>query len=135
MRQIVVDTNCLLMSLPSHSPYHKLWTDFLQGEVAWCVTTEILSEYMEKLEEKTTPWLAETTVNTIVNNPLTKRVSPTFFFQLIQADTDDNKFVDCAICGNAEYIVSNDNHFNILNTVDFPKVTVVRIEDYCNSDR
>lgn len=58
------------------------------------------------------------------------RVSPTYFFNLIKSDPDDNKFVDCAICGNAEYIVSNDAHFKILNEIDFPKVRVVRIEDY-----
>jgi len=58
------------------------------------------------------------------------RVSPTFFFNLIQSDPDDNKFVDCAICGNAEIIVSNDAHFNILKQIGWPKLSVIRIEEY-----
>lgn len=130
MRRFVIDTNCLLMSVFPRSPYHTLWKDFVEGKVAWCVTTEILSEYTEILERKTTPWFAESVVDTIVNNKNTIRVSPTFFFNLIKTDPDDNKFVDCAICGNAEFIVSNDAHFNILAEIDFPKVKVVRIENY-----
>ena len=130
MRKIVVDTNCLLMCVSANSPYHKLWSDFIEGKVAWCVSTEILAEYNEILALHTSPWFAEVVVNTIVNNETTIRVAPTFFFHLIQADPDDNKFVDCAVCGNAEFIVSNDSHFRILNEIDFPKVKVVRIEDY-----
>lgn len=118
------------MCISSKSPYHKIWTDFLNGNVQWCVSTEILSEYTEILGEKTSAWLAEAVVNTIVNNTNTIRVSPTFFFNLIQIDPDDNKFVDCAICGNAEYIVSNDTHFNILKDIEFPKIKVVKIDEF-----
>ncbi len=130
MRRIVIDTNCLLMCVSANSPYHKVWTDFIEGSVSWCVSTEILSEYMEILSKHTNPWFAEVVVNTIVNNETTVRVAPSYFFNLIQADPDDNKFVDCAICGNAEYIVSNDSHFKILNEIEFPKVRVIRIEEY-----
>jgi predicted nucleic acid-binding protein len=32
-------------------------------------------------------------------------ITPYFNWSLINADTDDNKFVDCAIAGNADYII------------------------------
>ncbi len=130
MRRIVLDTNCLLMCISPKSPYHKIWRDFVDGKVEWCVSTEILSEYTEILEKKTSLWFAETVVNAIVNNENTIRVSPTYFFQLIEADPDDNKFVDCAVCGNAEFIVSNDAHFNILKQISWPKITVISIDEY-----
>ena len=133
-RRIVLDTNCLLMCVPPRSPYHRVWREFLDGKVEWCVTTEILAEYTEVLAAKTSLWFAETVVDTIVNNENTIRVAPTYFFELIKADPDDNKFVDCAICGNAEYIVSNDAHFRILNQIDFPRIKVLRIEDYLSID-
>ena len=43
---------------------------------------------------------------------------------LIQSYSDDNKFVDCCITANAQYIVSNDRHFDILKHIEFPHVNV-----------
>jgi predicted nucleic acid-binding protein len=48
----------------------------------------------------------------------------------ITNDPDDNKFVDCAIASNADYIVSQDSHFDILKFIDFPKVNVIRLEEF-----
>ena len=59
-----------------------------------------------------------------------KRVQPTYFYQMIVVDPDDNKFVDCAICGNAELLVTNDAHFDVLRTVDFPRVEVIKLQEY-----
>ena len=39
-RLVVLDTNCLLQSLPSQSPYHKIWQDFLDGTYILCVSNE-----------------------------------------------------------------------------------------------
>jgi len=38
-------------------------------------------------------------------------------FGLITVDVDDNKFVDCAVAADAEYIVTNDKHFEVLNKI------------------
>ncbi|GEM_PF-6814720 len=38
-------------------------------------------------------------------------VSPTFSFQLPFADEDDQKFVDCAVCGSANFLITNDKHY------------------------
>jgi len=46
------------------------------------------------------------------------------------SDKDDNKFVDCAVAGNADYLVSNDKHFNCLKEVEFPKLNVVTIDAF-----
>ena len=57
-------------------------------------------------------------------------MTPTYFLQLIEADPDDNKFVDCAFCGEAELIVTNDAHFNVLATIPFPKLVVMKLQDF-----
>jgi len=49
---------------------------------------------------------------------------------LIEADEEDNKFADCAIVARAKYIVTNDRHFNILKITPFPKVDVVKIDEF-----
>ena len=53
-----------------------------------------------------------------------------FQFKLIQNDEDDNKFVDCAIASNVHYLVSNDKHFSILKTIDFPNVNIIKMNEF-----
>ena len=45
-------------------------------------------------------------------------------------DEDDNKFSDCAVAGYADYLISNDKHFNILKTIDFPRIPVINAEKF-----
>lgn len=65
-----------------------------------------------------------------MESPNVERVNPTFRFNLITADPDDNKFVDCAIIAGATYIVSNDRHFNELKKYNFPKVEVRNLAEF-----
>lgn len=130
MKTIVLDTNCLLAILPSISPYHQVWTNLLDGKISMCVSNDILEEYMEILSNRTTPEIAKIVVETILQLPFLKRVSPTFFYHLITVDPDDNKFVDCAICGNAELIVTNDAHFDVLKTIPFPKIEIYKLQEF-----
>ena len=69
-------------------------------------------------------------VQVILNSENVVFTHPTFRFNLITADPDDNKFVDCAIVANADYIVSQDSHFNVLKYNEFPKINVIRIEEF-----
>lgn len=32
-------------------------------------------------------------------------------------DPDDNKFIDCYVAAYADYLVTNDNHFNVLQQI------------------
>jgi putative PIN family toxin of toxin-antitoxin system len=96
MRRIVLDTNCLLQSLPASSPYHKIWVDVLDGLIQLCVNTEILNEYEEILAQKTTKEIAHNVVEAIARLSTTYYQESYFHFGLITEDKDDNKFVDCA---------------------------------------
>lgn len=44
---IVLDTNCLLMSLSRRSLYYPVWRNFVDGKYTLCLTNEILAEYEE----------------------------------------------------------------------------------------
>ena len=133
MRHIVLDTNCLLVSISNSSKFHSVWTAFLNQEFILCISNEILSEYEEILARKTSPAFAEKIIYIILNSENVVFVNPFYRFELITADPDDNKFVDCAIVGNADYIVSQDAHFNVLKTIDFPKVNAIRIEEFAKT--
>ena len=132
MRRIVLDTNCLLQSLPSKSPYHKIWTDVLQGKISLCVNTEILDEYEEILAQKINSEVATNVVEAIARLHTTIYQETYVHFGLIQDDEDDNKFVDCAVSAGASYIVTNDKHYNILKKLPWPKIDVVSIQEFMN---
>ena len=130
MRRIVLDTNCLLQSLPSKSPYHKIWTDVLLGKISLCVNTEILDEYEEILSQKTNSEVANNVVEAIARLHTTVYQEIYVHFGLIQDDEDDNKFADCAVASGAEFIVTNDKHYNILRRTPWPDIQVTNIKEF-----
>ena len=132
MRRIVLDTNCLLQALPTRSPYHKIWTGVLSGNISLCVNTEILIEYEEILAQKTTKEIARNVVEAIARLHTTQFQETYIHFGLIEQDIDDNKFVDCAVAADAEYIVTNDSHFNVLKDIDWPKVAILTIQEFAS---
>lgn len=130
MRYVVVDTNYLLRMIPLRSKYRPAWESFLDGKYILCVSNEIVSEYMEILTAKVSSTFAENIVGAILRSPFVRRFDPQFHFNLIEADPDDNKFVDCAIIANADFIVSEDSHFRVLKTIPFPKVNVLTLDEF-----
>lgn len=128
MARIVLDTNSLIQVIPSRSRYHQIWQSLLDGTNVLCVSTEILEEYEEILQRLTDKDTAQLVIELIVNNPYTLFLTPYYKFNLITADPDDNKFVDCAIAANAKFIVSEDRHFDVLKSCSFPKVDVVGLD-------
>ena len=132
MRRIVLDTNCLLQALPTGSPYHKIWSGVLGGTISLCVNTEILIEYEEILAEKTTKEIAHNVVEAIARLHTTLFQETYIHFGLIEQDVDDNKFVDCAVAADAEYIVTNDSHFNVLKEIEWPKVAILTIQEFAS---
>ncbi|MCR4919937.1 MAG: putative toxin-antitoxin system toxin component, PIN family [Prevotella sp.] len=134
-KKVVLDTNCLLQSLSVRSRYYVVWESFIKGRYALCVTTDILEEYEEIIGSHTSPMAAKIAVEAILRANNTVRVDAHFRFNMITADPDDNKFVDCAIAANADFIVSDDNHFRILETVGFPRVEVKLLSEFMSELR
>ena len=109
--RIVLDTNCLVSSLPRNGKYHRVWQGFFDSKYVLCYTNEILTEYEEILTQKMGRMIAQNIVKAIIARPNTLKLDPHFQFRLIEKDVDDYKFVDCAIVANARYIVTEDRHF------------------------
>jgi putative PIN family toxin of toxin-antitoxin system len=130
MGKIVLDTNCLIQSIPQHSKYHKVWLSFVSGKNVLCISNEILEEYLEILQRLTGQEVAEYVVKVIINSPFTEMITPYYHFQLIDSDPDDNKFVDCAIAASAKYIVTNDHHYDILKRTDFPVINIISLKEF-----
>ena len=102
----------------------------MDGNISLCVNTDILDEYEEKLCEYACAEVAHNVVEAIAALTTTTIQNTYVHFELLPGDADDNKFVDCAIASNAELIVTNDKDFNPLKTIPWPRVEIMKIEDF-----
>jgi putative PIN family toxin of toxin-antitoxin system len=127
---VVIDTNCLLASIPPQSNYYWLYLAFKEQRFEWLISNEIMTEYEEKIADK----YSEKTANLVLSIlSVAQNVifnEPYFKWNLIEEDPDDNKFADLTIAGNADYLITNDKHFNLLKKIDFPKINVVTIDEF-----
>lgn len=127
--RVVIDTNVLVSSLSSRSPYHWIIELILSEKIDLLVSEEILLEYEEILKVKYAPAVAHHFLTALQELPNVELVKIYFRWKLLK-DEDDNKFVDCAIAGNANCIVTHDKDFNILKQVNFPKVNLASITEF-----
>ena len=130
MKRVVLDTNCLLASIASRSEYFIVWRGLHEGKYTLCVSNEILAEYEEIIATKASPTVAKHVVDALVDSDYVEFVDPQFKLGLITQDPDDNKFVDCAFAANASFIVSQDRHFDVLSSFDFPKISVLKLQEF-----
>jgi putative PIN family toxin of toxin-antitoxin system len=66
----------------------------------------------------------------VMNNLNNIYLIDTYFKFNLLLDEDDNKFVDCAIASNADFILTEDKDFNVLKQIKFPKVNVLSISQF-----
>lgn len=128
--KVVLDTNVLFAAISSVSDYHPIWKSLQSGQYELCVSTDILNEYEEKLQQRFRPGVSENVLSFITRSPDVVFVSNYFFWNFIADDPNDNKFVDCAISANADFIVTEDKHFRVLKEIEFPSVPVISADDF-----
>lgn len=128
--RVILDTNVLMVSFLPHHKHYFLYEALENQRYNLVLSNEILEEYYEKIAARYNPVVADMITFALPNLKNTIKVSPTYRFVLIRDDPDDDKFVDCAVAGNADFIVSHDKHFDVLKTVEFPIVEVITIEEF-----
>src|SRR5829696_5467820 len=116
LMKVVIDTNVLVSAISSRSIFHWLALDLFNERFEVFITEEILLEYEEILGRKYSTTTANNFIAALQLLPTVHFTHIYFRWQLLQ-DADDNKFADCAIAANADYLVTNDKHFNILKQI------------------
>ncbi len=127
---IVLDTNIFLVSIATKSKYRPIFDALIAGKFILAVSNSILSEYTEILERKTNAVIANNVTELLLALKNVVKTDVYYRWNLIKQDADDNKFVDCAIAANAQFIVTNDKHFRELKNVNFPKIEVISAEEF-----
>lgn len=128
--KVVVDTNVFVMSFSTKSKYHDIFKFLREGLYELVVTNDILLEYEEIMTEKYGELGASLFLRLLEELPNVEFIRSFFHWDLLKEDADDNKFVDAVFATNAEFLVSEDKHFRILESIDFPKITLIGIDEF-----
>lgn len=94
---VVLDTNVLIVSLPSHSIYFPIYQALLSKRFQLSVSNEIITEYEEQISKRMGVERTDVKFRELLNLDNIHFIDPTYNWQLIIADPDDDKFVDCEL--------------------------------------
>ena len=128
--RVVLDTNSLIVSIGRKSQFRPIFDALINGNIKLLISNDTLSEYLEILEQRTSSIVSVNIGNYLVRSPDVEKIDIFFKWAAIYADADDNKFVDCALNGNAELIVTDDRHFEVLRDIPFPHVKIIKTIDF-----
>lgn len=123
----VLDTNVVISSaISSDGNPAKIFEMLLLGQIKNYTSEEIIREIQdvierERIKEKLNP--ADKTF--IIENfkKFSEKIIPNVTCNEIQEDSDDNKFLECALTANVSYIVSGDEH--LLRLKEFKGIKIL----------
>ena len=115
---VVLDTNALVQMSGHASPHAALKRALLEGRLVLAVSTPILLEYEEVICRYSgrARWEDVARMFALISllHDTISEVAPSYRFRIITGDADDDAFADCAIVANADYIITEDHHFNVM---------------------
>ncbi len=127
---VVLDTNVFLVSLAPQSEYSIIFDALIEERFQLVVSTEIINEYEEIIGKRYDDQTVKDIFELFLSLPNIIRQEVYFKWNIINVDKDDNKFIDIAIASNADYLVTNDKHFDILKSIEFPFVAAIKLIDF-----
>jgi len=130
MLRLVVDTCVLLQAISSRCPLHPIFQAVLDRRCTLLISNEILTEYTEALGKLNNRVLLESVLGLMKWAVNIEYIDPHYRFQLLHIDADDNKFVDCAICGNADFLITEDAGYAVLSAIPFPKINIISPKNF-----
>src|SRR3989338_8247037 len=126
--RVVLDTNILISALFWRGNPYNVVLNALKKKYVLYLSQEILNELGEKLRIKFK--FPEDKIRNHIeilreNGKVTK---PDVKLDIIREDPDDNKFLECAVSCNADFIVSGDKH--LLKIKEFKGIKIVTAKQF-----
>jgi len=124
--KIVLDTNVLVSGIYWGGLPHKILDHWINNHIDVIVTKDILDEYARVIRKiGGDSLISEKWIVFIVENSILIQEKN---IVKICRDPFDDMFINCAIAGNARYIVSGDK--DLLSIKQFDKIQIVRVSEF-----
>lgn len=131
--RITVDTNVLVSSTFWNGDSNRILKKVEAKEIELMISDEIIKEFSKVLEYeeiqkkiKNKNLEMRRTIEKIVF--ISTIIEPKQKFEAVKDDPKDNKVIECAIEGRADYIVTQDNH--LLKLKEFKGIKILTPEDF-----
>jgi uncharacterized protein len=128
--RVVLDTN-IFVSMVLGGTVGQINSAWQAGKFTLVVSEEIVAEYLDVLQRPKLH-LSSRSIAVIINRVDRKAEFVTAIedVSVIEADPTDNKFLEAALAGDAEYIISGDKH--LLELKEFRKIPVLTARAFLN---
>ena len=116
--KVVLDTNIFISGIFWKGSSNKVITNWREEKFTLVTSLEAISEIIKVLKDfkiKLSDEMIKEWVDLIVRNSII--VEPKEKINIVKDDPKDNIFIETAVVGNADYIISQDNH--LLKLKDF----------------
>jgi len=129
---VCIDTNVLLQASKAGNPLHVKFSAWFQRRFCWAISNEILAEYEEVIARQSGRhrWLQLSRILDLADarGDLLTRATPSYQFHIVVDDPDENKFTDCAITADADYLITEDHHFAPLANAGYKPQPITPLE-------
>ena len=132
--RVVLDTNvfisCFILSKVPH-PIVEAWQ---KERFVWILSQDIQDEYLSVIGRPKfclTIQEVENFSNLLeraIGMGLIEKVESVSELNVVKEDPKDNKFLECAIAGEADYIVSGDHH--LLNLQKYKNIRMISLREF-----
>ena len=126
--RVVIDTNVYISAIFWGGKPRKIVNLGRIGKIIIFTSKNIEKEIAEKLIHKFHLSKTETDQILIDFSTFTNSINTTSKINIIESDPDDNKFLECGVDANAEFIISGDKH--LLNLKEYNTIRIVNPSEF-----
>lgn len=128
MRAVTPDSNLYISALIWDGKPEQLLEMALARKVRLFISDAIMDEVMEVLEEKFNHSPKRLAVEKEYLSKCTVRCVPKIKLDVVKADRDDNKIIECAVHSRSEAIITRDN--DLLRMKEYKGIRMVKVMDF-----
>jgi putative PIN family toxin of toxin-antitoxin system len=127
--KVVLDTNIFISGIHWSGPCGGILDSLFDEKFELVISEEIIEEIVKTLkdfkitlsDDRILHWASLLGSKSFLVRPEKK-------LDIVKDDPDDNKFIEAAVEGGADYIVSQDKH--LLNIKEYGGIQILRPEDF-----
>jgi len=127
--KVVFDTNVLISAILFGGHPRKCFELVLEGKIELFISKGIIDEF-EGVLKREKFGIPEETLRYIISSldSIANFVNPEAKYDIVEKDPEDNKFIECAIAADADFIISGDAH--LLEISQFRKTKILNPSDF-----